>query len=245
MRIVICEDDIKQRRKLQNLIIQNSFTNDWDTQIVLCAESPQQVLSYIEHKKVDCYFLDIELNSAQNGLELAQEIRNKDSLANIIFVTTYADRLKLTFTYKIAALDYIVKDDKNFDQSVVSSLNAAYKSFKNIYEQKKEQYFSFKVGEFLRKIYFGDIYYFETSTNAHKVILKEENGIYEFYGKLKEIEENLDERFFRCHRSYLINKDKIEVFDAKSKQVKLNDGSLCEVSYKKKRLLQQLYLEAK
>ena len=71
MRIVICEDDIKQRRKLQNLIIQNSFTNDWDTEIVLCAESPQQVLSYIEHKKVDCYFLDIELNSAQNGLELA------------------------------------------------------------------------------------------------------------------------------------------------------------------------------
>ena len=56
-------------------------------------------------------------------------------------------------------------------------------------------------------INFDEIYYFETSENIHKVILHAQNQILEFQAKLKEIEPELDKRFCRCHRSFIINTD--------------------------------------
>lgn len=46
-----------------------------------------------------------------NGFELAQEIRKFDPRGFIIFITTHAELSYMTFTYKVEALDYIIKDD--------------------------------------------------------------------------------------------------------------------------------------
>lgn len=244
MKVIICEDQYKQRRSLQNIIMHCAFANDLDIEVVLCAEGPEQVIDYLAKERANCYFLDIELNAAQNGLELAQIIRNKDPLATIIFVTTFADKLKLTFTYKIAALDFIVKDEHNFTKNVLVSLMTAYDKYTQISEGEEVQYFPLKIGELTRKIRFEDIYYFETSPNAHKVILKEKNGFYEFYGNLKDIEQQLDNRFFRCHRSYIINLQHIEQIDKKNKFVIMKNGLKCEVAFKKKKMLQEHYLNS-
>lgn len=51
----------------------------------------------------------------------------------------------------------------------------------------------------------------------------------EFYGKLKEIVE-LDSRFYRCHNSYVVNKDNIAEIDMKKREVYMVNGEVCYAS---------------
>ena len=50
-------------------------------------------------------------------------------------------------------------------------------------------------------------YFFETSENNHKIILHAKKRVVEFTGHLKSVEVQLDYRFYRCHRSYIVNTD--------------------------------------
>ena len=240
IRILICEDDKQYRQLLQRYILQYSLLKNRDLEIVLCTGDVNQVKHYINTSKVECYILDIDLNSYISGLKLAQLIREKDSLADIIFVTAYADKLKLTFKYRLAALDYIIKDNSNLQESLFKALDASYNKLIQLYGNNSSNYFTIKIGEYIRKINFHDIYYFETSSNAHKVILKERNGVYEFYNNLSEVEASLDESFFRCHRSYIVNLNHIQFFDKKNRCLSLNNGERCPVAYSKKNTLQNL-----
>ena len=56
-------------------------------------------------------FLDIQLEADINGIKLASEIRKHDPVGNIIFVTSHSELTYLTFVYKVAAMDFIFKDD--------------------------------------------------------------------------------------------------------------------------------------
>ena len=46
-----------------------------------------------------------------NGIKLGSEIRKHDPVGNIIFVTSHSELTYLTFVYKVAAMDFIFKDD--------------------------------------------------------------------------------------------------------------------------------------
>lgn len=56
---------------------------------------------------------------------------------------------------------------------------------------------------------FEDILYMEK--NLRKIRVSAGNSSIEFYGRFPDIEDSLDERFMCCHRSYIINMDKIVI----------------------------------
>ncbi|MGH2123264.1 LytTR family transcriptional regulator DNA-binding domain-containing protein, partial [Enterococcus faecalis] len=66
----------------------------------------------------------------------------------------------------------------------------------------------FKDGETLRSVDMTKIIFFESFSVSHKIVLQLENGEIEFYGSLKEIEEQSND-FYRCYKSYLINRKHI------------------------------------
>lgn len=234
MRVIICEDDLSQRQFILTEIVQYADFHLPGVEVVLCASSGIEVLNYINQYPADCYFLDINLAGNMCGLELASLIRAKDSLANIIFVTTFADKLKLTFKYKIAAMDYIIKDSnkKCFQEKLILALHTAYQRYVSIGQQSERvNMLQIRVGENIKNIKYEDIYYIETATAAHKLKLHTRNGIYEFYGKLKDYEK-LDSRFRRCHNSYLINIDYLLEFSPKERTITMSNGHKCLVSYR-------------
>lgn len=57
------------------------------------------------------------------------------------------------------------------------------------------------------KVYIGDIIYIESE--ARKLHIYTENGEYSVYRKLDEVAERLPENFYRCHKSCVINLDKV------------------------------------
>lgn len=230
MKVVICEDDERQRLLMVEILTQHALMHQPSIEIVKTASSAEEVLSFLDHTAVDCYFLDIELAGELTGVQLATEIRQRDPFATIIFVTTYADQLQLTFKYKLAALDFIVKaHGETFLTELKTALDAAYEKYVQLGNGSQKFHFQVKMGEFIHNIRFDEIYYFATALQPHKVTLHSKNGYYEFYGKLNDIE-NLDDRFYRCHKSCLINLQHIQSIDKKHRKVTMQNGEVCPLS---------------
>lgn len=74
-----------------------------------------------------------------------------------------------------------------------------------------------------------DIMFFESSTKSHRLIAHLDNRQIEFYGNLKELSQ-LDDRFFRCHNSFVVNRHNIESIDSKERIVYFKNKEHCYAS---------------
>lgn len=113
LSIFVCEDDKVQRRQILQQIEKAIMIEDFDMKIVFETGNPEALLNYLKGNKglTGLYFLDVDLQHQMNGIELASKIRDYDDLGKIIFITTHSEMTYLTFTYKVEAMDYIIKDD--------------------------------------------------------------------------------------------------------------------------------------
>lgn len=93
------------------------------------------------------------------------------------------------------------------------------------------------VDERIMRIKMDEIICVETTHVRHKLRLHTKDHVYEINGELKSLEEQLDERFIRCHRSYLINKEKIVFINKKQNIAMMTNDLSCHVSRNGMKLL--------
>ncbi|MFJ5563836.1 LytR/AlgR family response regulator transcription factor [Lysinibacillus xylanilyticus] len=230
MDIVICEDDIVQLERVKKAIENYDMIEDNGMKIVLATTNPEEVLSFLENGKADCYFFDIDLNHEITGIALGSKIREKDPIASLVYITTHAEMSYLTFIYKLAALDFIIKDNPDvLKDKLLSTLKEAHRRYLKIGEQDNVQKFQIKTTGRTHNIDFQNVYFFEASPGSHKIILHLENEHLEFYGRLKDYED-LHEDFYRCHKSFIVNRSKIKNIDSKERIIFLDNGEVCYVS---------------
>ena len=75
-----------------------------------------------------------------------------------------------------------------------------------------------------KKLLLRNIYYIESGNK--KVIIHTTDGTLEVYGKMEELENRLGSTFYRCHRCYLVNMEKISAYSADNIQVINGDNLL-------------------
>ena len=239
MKVVIYGGQIHELNQLKKSIQKYAMIEANSINVILSATDVKDILKFIRYKKADCYIL--ELDRSKSRFELATEIRNSDPLASIILITDNSEILQLAFTYKIAVLDYIVKNE-HISNNVINSLKIAYKRYRQIGKEPYIPYFQIEVGEYVKNIPFNEIFFFESLPNSHKIILQAENSRFEFYGTLKKVSFNLDSRFYRCHKSYIVNMNQIDEIDKSNHKIKMKNGEYCYASY---RLLKSLIYNMK
>lgn len=231
LKIYVCEDIEVQRNKIKKTIENIVLMEDLDMEIGCISNNPHTILEKVkETEDVGVYFLDIDLGADMTGLTLAQEIRKYDPRGFIIFITTHSEMSYMTFIYKLEALDFILKDNpEELDRRVYECILKANQRFASV-NNKVQANFSVKVNEKVFAIDYDEILFFETSTNIHKIILHCKNRQMEFWGKIKDIEKKVDERFYRCHRSFLVNKDNIREIDIQNRVIYMVNGDECLIS---------------
>ena len=233
LNIYLCEDNPKQLQILKDYVEKCILIEDYDLYLRCATRNPKELLESIPSMNgTGLYFLDIDLNASINGLSLAQKIRKLDPRGFIVFVTTHSEMAYMTFTYKVEAMDFIIKDDfSKLQQKMHQCIIDAYLRYSspNNLEQK-----TFTITSSGKEycVPLEDIIYFETSENIHKVLLHSENRIIEFHAKLKDIELSLDDRFYRCHRSFIINRHKIKEIDLKEHIIIMKNDAVCFASSK-------------
>lgn len=231
LKIYVCEDIEVQRNKIKKTIENIVLMEDLDMEIGCVSNNPHTILEKVkETEDVGIYFLDIDLGADMTGLTLAQEIRKYDPRGFIIFVTTHSEMSYMTFIYKLEALDFILKDNpEELDRRVYECILKANQRFASV-NNKVQANFSVKVNEKVITVDYDEILFFETSTNVHKIILHCKKCEMEFWGKIKDIEKEVDERFYRCHRSFLVNKDNIREIDFRNRVIYMVNGDECLIS---------------
>lgn len=238
LNVVICEDNEEQRNKIAKYIKDSILIENLDIKIALSTESPEKTLEYLRKNEISgLYFLDVDLQSEINGIELAEMIREYDPRGFIVFITTHAEMSYLTFIYKVEAMDYIIKDDvENVKEGIHQCILNAHKKYSSTVTDLQKN-FNIKVKDKIISIEYSKILFFETSSIIHKVILHAVDRQIEFYAKMKDIESRLDRRFYRCHRSFLVNRDNIKEIDVNNRVIHMINGQQCIVA---SRMMNQL-----
>lgn len=231
LKIYICEDEYYQQLYLEKIIKETICIEDYDIKISLITDNPYELLNNIkdtEHTGI--YFLDVHLKSDINGIELAKKIRDYDPRCFIVFITADENKITETFLHKVEAMDYIIKTDFiNLPIRVKECLHNAYTKYSSK-NNKLQEIFSVKVDDSILNVNYNDILFFETSPTIHKILLHYDNKIVEFYGKMKQLEKILDNRFCRCHTSFILNKEKIKKIDKKARIAYLINNKECLIS---------------
>lgn len=241
LKIYICEDQPDFRKMMHEVINNHVMMQGYDMEIALSTDDPYHILDVCsEADETGIYFLDVDLKKDINGIQLAEKIRNHDPRGFIIFVTTHAEMTYLTFKYKVEALDYIIKDDMSeINTRVKQCLANVIEKYGNN-EKQTQKTFSLKLPDRQVVVPLEKILFFETSLVVHKVYMHTSDRQIEFYGQLSELEEQLDDRFIRCHRSFLVNKENIQEIDRQQKIILMTNGQSCYYSSRGAKLLKAL-----
>jgi two-component system response regulator AgrA len=231
LKVFVCEDNKEQRERFTKIIKDIIMIENIDMEMALDTESPERLIEYIKESRISgLYFLDIDLKASINGINLASEIRKYDPRGFIVFVTTHAEMSYLTFTYKVEAMDYIIKDNYNNIKERIHQCILDANTKHSVQDAERQKIFSIKTEDKVVNIEFSKILFFETSPTIHKIIVHAIDRQLEFYAKMKEIEDKLDERFYRCHKSYLVNKDNIREIDTANRCAYMINGEQCLIS---------------
>ena len=226
--VIICEDNYSQRKFLEDIITNEIEIKKIDMNIALSTASPDNIVKYLDTfiKKARMYFIDVKLQSSMDGFELAKIVRKYDPDGYIVFVTTHSELSNLTFQYKIEAMDFIAKDDiLNIKKRIVDCIDKAYSYYK--YKNLDEKFISITTGSRIMNISLNEILFFETSKQVHKVRIHTCNQQIEFYSTLKEVESLVDKNYYRCHRSYLVNVNRIKLIDKSNLMIYMINGETC------------------
>lgn len=241
--VFICEDNNEQRSKLETIIRNYIMIEEYDMELVLSTNNPQHIIDYLTNQKVaqGIYFLDVDLGYEINGIQLGSYIRDKDTEGKIIFITTHSELLMLTFTYKVEALDYIIKDDTDsIKDRIHGALQQAQKHAQQGHSNGVKS-INLKIGSQIRVFSLEDVMFIETSPTPHKLTLHLANSTIDFYGKINETE-SLAPSLVRVHKSYVINSDNIKSVDKIAREVTMLNGEVCLLSVRQLKKLEKVLL---
>lgn len=162
--------------------------------------------------QVDLIFLDVEM-PILNGFDLLDDM--SDEKPAIIFVTGKTQYAFKAFNYD--AVDYLQKPISR--ERFLYAVEKAILAFRIKHEQLDEGEFIFvKSNLKKRKVFLNQLRYISALGDYVKLITETESMV--VLSTMKFFEEELPpERFFRIHKSYIVNLEKIERYNSKSVEV--------------------------
>lgn len=192
VHIAICDDEQDISDKIRGMV--SDFFRGKNMEITITQFSNgEELLNY--GKIIDILFLDIQMNGI-NGMETARKLRNRKFKGVLIFITVLKEMVFQAFD--VQAYDYLVKpiEKRQFEKT----MERLWSSMKN----------ASKASLLVQKGYESNIIAFEDIVFCEIIDRKVylhliSSQVIDFYERIEKLETKLDSRFFRCHRSFLIN----------------------------------------
>ena len=198
-KIAICDDEEIFRKNIYKIIMNYMVKNGLLYEIDEFESGNEFINLGINMRKYDIVFLDINMDEI-DGIETAQEIRKVSNDIFIVFVTAFINYA--VEGYSVNAIRYILKNNENFAELIFECIDAISKKINHSVKKKE-----FKFSEGVKNISLELLLYIESK--LHKLnfhIMEDKLNTYSLYGKLDEVENELEDKaFLRIHKSYLVN----------------------------------------
>lgn len=193
LKIAICDDDASQRSYLQVIVADWAKKNRHLIELKSYSQAAHFLFDYADEKDFDILLLDIEMPKI-NGIELAKQIRRENSTVQIVFITGFYEYFSDGFD--VSALHYLIKPVDGGKLSPVLD-----KAAENLAFRQRSVLLSTADGDI--KISLADILYLEA--DRVYVIAHTSHGNYRSRISLAKLTEQLDDTFFKVHRSYVVS----------------------------------------
>lgn len=192
-KIVACDDREECLLCIQKVVEQNYFAQ---ATITLCKNgfSTVDYICEIAKGNVDILMLDIDLGD-DNGIEIAELIKQKYPHIKIIFFTGHIDYVRDIF--EAEPCFFIVKPMS--EERIIQAIDKAISLI------QVERQFCISIisrGE-IRNLQLSRIRFVENRNRT--LIIREQNLDCEVHMKLADLQKQLPDNFFRCHQSYIVN----------------------------------------
>lgn len=200
INIVICDDNLEELEKIYSYIA-NKFKELGLSFKISSFNEGQDLVEHMNSSKevYDIIFLDIYMKFS-DGINIARKIREFDKECKIIFITSSKDHA--VDSYDVSAFHYILKPVNEEKLSSVIRM-----AVEDLNKENKQVVIKNKKGSY--RISYKDILYAESKARVVNIYLKA-GDIVSFYSKLEDFVQSLqDERFLKCHKSYVVNMDYI------------------------------------
>ena len=168
--------------------------------------------TYLQQHAVDLIFLDIQMPKL-SGIDFLKTLKNPPK---VIFTTAFRDYAIEGFELEVA--DYLLKPIP-FDRflkgvaKVLHQQPATVQYNNSTKPEASDNYVYFKVDKKMVKTHMSDILYIESIKDYVKVRTGEKEIITQ--QKISYLEESLPkEQFIRIHRSFIVNREKIDAYSA-------------------------------
>ncbi len=216
LSVAILDDNMKVLEQYEELLPQWFDRNGIKGRIIAATTDYNEFISVVKEQAANVCLIDINLQSEINGLYVARRIRRENVNTEIIFCTGMLEYMHKAFD--VNAYHFIIKPvGRDLERCLV-------KLYREIEARQKKK----GVLEVRTR---SRMYYISHDKISHILRVGTKTVIYcsgntiEVYESLDSLISKLDsERFVKCCRSQIINRDFIEYIDKKSRTVVLTNG---------------------
>ena len=237
MKAIIIDDEKRARISL-SLLLQEYCP---DIQVVAACENLPEGVKAIHKHQPDLVLLDIEM-PGHSGLELLDFFNENEITFAIIFTTAYNEFAIQAF--KLSAIDYLLKPivPEELTNAIVRLKKQKEQQFAALAENINKDTFekiAVPSGNSYILVTIANIIYIKGEGSYSEIILND-NTKHLVSRNLKNFEEILlkDKRFFRTHKSYLVNFDQVTAYNkSDGGWLDMKNGSSIPVSSEKSHLI--------
>lgn len=218
IKIGMCDDNISSLQILQKYINAECIEQGLEAEITVCTSNQEEIYNKISKDEIDVLFLDIDFkNFGKNGIDFARDLRLINKSFYLVFLSAHQRYMPLSFFANV--FDYILKP---INRDVIQEL------IHRLKEELKENKNQFLYLNKWAAVKINSILYIEKIGNKSFIHTKSE--CIESTKTLNTLLESLPSNFIKCHRSYIVNTDKIYRVDRKNHILFFTNELCCPIS---------------
>lgn len=199
MNIIVCDDE-------------KTFLNDFQVKLKSIIDSKDKIFVYNSITKleeeinkknipIDIIYMDIKIGKL-NGIEFIKNNKEIFQKTKIIYISGYDEYYEDVFETEPI---YFLRKPITLDK-----IRKSYNKVKAL-EEKENKYVILKTSKKLEKVLISNINFLESNGRIINIYL--DDNVISLYGKLQEMEDLFPNTFVRTHKSYLVNMDKIKIYN--------------------------------
>jgi len=216
-KILVVEDELIIAHEIKRAL--TNMGHEPSEEII---DSSEEVLLFLQNNAIDLILMDIHIKGETDGIATAILVKERFKIP-VIFLTAFSDDQTISRAKVAEPYGYIVKPFSKNDlkanieialykvnQTESPQLPPTPKEITEINTEQPKSFFVKKGNKFV-KIDISDILWVEALDNY--VCLHTAKDEFVVYSTMKDIEQRLPNQFFKSHRSFIVNLDKIDAFE--------------------------------